>query len=386
MSKFFKPYEGRRPYLFVSYSHLQSEQVVETIRLLHEGRWRVWYDEGIPAGGDWPRNIEQHMRLSGAVLFFLSGSALASPNCFSEIKTALALGKRVMVVPLEESEIDGEWRKLLDRCTTLAARSSAKERAGEILGCGLVTGAFHRKPLEDLRWDTLGLAASAAVFLATLAALFGLMTGRITLGAACAEETPPPAETAAPSEAPEVDLGPWESLFPVEFPDEQQARAVLAALGRSGGDVLWSELPQVRALYFCGNMTLKGLEAVEFSDAGEPTVNGARVIEGKVADLGVIGRMPLLEELALIRQPVSELGALRELTRLRMLSLAGCDTDALATLGAQGSIETLRLEHSAVRDLSALGEMSALRTVTVSAEMLPLRWDESAGYELLLVK
>ena len=30
MSRFFKPYEGNRPYLFISYAHKQSEEVVST--------------------------------------------------------------------------------------------------------------------------------------------------------------------------------------------------------------------------------------------------------------------------------------------------------------------------------------------------------------------
>ena len=61
MNRFFKPYEGTRPFLFISYAHHQSEEVVSTIRILHEKGWRLWYDEGIPAGSDWPANIAQHM-------------------------------------------------------------------------------------------------------------------------------------------------------------------------------------------------------------------------------------------------------------------------------------------------------------------------------------
>ena len=45
MNRFFKPYEGTRPYLFISYAHKQSEEVVSTIRILHENGWRLWYDE-----------------------------------------------------------------------------------------------------------------------------------------------------------------------------------------------------------------------------------------------------------------------------------------------------------------------------------------------------
>ena len=132
MSRFFKPYEGKRPYLFVSYSHRQSDAVVDTIRLLHERRWRVWYDEGIPAGSDWPKNIEQHMRGCAAVLFFLSASALASPNCFSEIKTAIGLKKNVMVMPLEQAELSPEWAALLEKTKKLEPQDSPEERAAAI--------------------------------------------------------------------------------------------------------------------------------------------------------------------------------------------------------------------------------------------------------------
>ena len=44
MSRFFKPYEGTRPFLFISYAHLQSEEVVSTIRIHDEKGWRLWYD------------------------------------------------------------------------------------------------------------------------------------------------------------------------------------------------------------------------------------------------------------------------------------------------------------------------------------------------------
>ena len=68
MSRFFKPYEGNKPFLFISYSHRQSDLVVDSIRILHEQGWRLWYDEGIPAGSDWPANIARHMEACEAVL------------------------------------------------------------------------------------------------------------------------------------------------------------------------------------------------------------------------------------------------------------------------------------------------------------------------------
>ena len=41
MSTFFKPYEGSRPFAFISYAHRQSAAVVDTIRILHDRGWRV---------------------------------------------------------------------------------------------------------------------------------------------------------------------------------------------------------------------------------------------------------------------------------------------------------------------------------------------------------
>ena len=106
--RFFKPYEGKNPFIFVSYSHRDSEKVIETIRPIHEMFYRLWYDEGIPAGSDWPANIANHMRDCAMVLFFLSRTALASKNCLSEISTAERQGKPILMMKLER-RIGWQW-------------------------------------------------------------------------------------------------------------------------------------------------------------------------------------------------------------------------------------------------------------------------------------
>ena len=130
MDRFFKPYEGKHPFLFISYAHASSEQVVETIRILHEGGVRLWYDEGIPAGSDWPANIAGHMRSCERVVFFLCERALVSPNCFSEIRTAARLKKPMLVVRLDESEPMGDWTELLGNapCIDVLPDAQARER------------------------------------------------------------------------------------------------------------------------------------------------------------------------------------------------------------------------------------------------------------------
>ena len=329
-----------------------------------------------------------HMRQCAAVLFFLSKSALASPNCFSEIKTAVGMRKSVLVLPLEQAELSPEWAALLEKTKMLEPLDTPQERAEAVEKSKVLKRSFRRAPLEGFRWDRLGLAASAAIFLVTAAALYALFTGRIALPGAQqeVEPTPTPIPTPEPTQQADVDMSEWESFFPVSFPDTQQERAVRAAVDKASDNILLSDLPKVDVLYFCGNMNMKSLDGVSFDEQGALTVNGAHPIEGTVRNLSVIGRMPMLSELALICQPATDLSPLTALTQLRELSLAGSALDTLDTLAGQSSIETLHLEHSGVRDLAALADLPVLKTVTVSADMLPLKWDASAGFEVILVK
>ena len=161
MSRFFTPYEGKRPYLFISYSHRDSQEVLETITLLHQRKVRLWYDEGIPAGNDWPKNIETHMRGSAMVLFFLSKTALLSPNCLSEIETAVALKKPVLYFALDDSQPQGRWAELLASCLPLSTPGTAEERASTVMGHKKLKRSFYRrwsrvmvsKTSLELRWE-----------------------------------------------------------------------------------------------------------------------------------------------------------------------------------------------------------------------------------------
>ena len=102
MSEFFKPYEGHAPYIFISYAHRNSGSVLPAITPLHEQCYRVWYDEGIPAGSDWPKNIAEHMRACSAVIFFLSAHSISSPNCFNEIEAAFRQHKPILCLRLDD--------------------------------------------------------------------------------------------------------------------------------------------------------------------------------------------------------------------------------------------------------------------------------------------
>ena len=399
MSGFFTPYEGKRPYLFISYSHRNSQEVLETITLLHQRRVRLWYDEGIPAGNDWPKNIETHMRASAMVLFFLSETALRSPNCLSEIETAVALRKPVLYFTLDDSRPEGRWAELLKSCIPLPTPADPKARADTVTGHKKLKRAFYRRWTEKLPRGLGGFLLSLILFGAALVGAFGVYAGWFDAlygGGGSAPPSPTPRPTASPTPRPTAtpkatdDPGPTPSIPPdmikVTFPDTEQERAVRAVLGSDAEVIYLPDLAAVTELRIVGNMPVADIDHTVFTRDGVCLVNGSTVSAGKVKDLSLIGKMAYMERLALVCQPLSDASALSGLVMLNELYLSGNGSlQSLEKLKDLPRLETLHLEHSGVQDLSPLTDLPSLKTVTVSADMLPLTWPKDCACTVILV-
>ncbi len=99
----FEAYVGDKPYVFVSYSHQDGELVFREIRKLHEAGYRIWYDEGIDPGNDWPEHIANAVINCDLFLMFTSPRSAASENCRNEVNLALNRKKKFLSVYLEET-------------------------------------------------------------------------------------------------------------------------------------------------------------------------------------------------------------------------------------------------------------------------------------------
>ena len=64
------------------------------------------------------------------------------------------------------------------------------------------------------------------------------------------------------------------------------------------------------------------------------------------------------------------------------------DGDRIRPLGGGDKLLSDYFIHKKIdrplRDLTPLAELPGLRTVTVSRDMLPLRWSDSAGFDVVL--
>jgi hypothetical protein len=101
----FQAYRGTKPYLFASYSHRNMREVFGIIRKISDNRFRVWYDEGIEPGNEWPEEVGRALTACRLFLVFMSPEAMESRNVRNEINMATSENKAVMVVFLQPTEL-----------------------------------------------------------------------------------------------------------------------------------------------------------------------------------------------------------------------------------------------------------------------------------------
>ena len=86
-------YEGNEPYVFISYAHKDSAVIYQILRELDQRGVRLWYDDGIAPGSEWPDYIADHLLRASAVVAFITDNSAQSANCRREITFALSKNK-----------------------------------------------------------------------------------------------------------------------------------------------------------------------------------------------------------------------------------------------------------------------------------------------------
>lgn len=209
-------YEGKQPYLFVSYAHKDSNAVLPVVSALFNEKYRVWYDEGIAPGSEWPKNIAVHLEKAEAVAVFVSERSLQSINCENEVVRAKEQGKKVF-----QYSVDGSVHPLLSDAETVGNAEALKALIDpKFIGDG--TG-YDRKLIRNRR-----SFISVALLALALLLVLGLGIGLIGLSAGWFDEY-------LPGRLPVVEeaMVPPETVRAAERIDsELLAKAVLEKLGR----------------------------------------------------------------------------------------------------------------------------------------------------------
>lgn len=95
-------YKGNKPYIFVSYAHSDSGQVIPLLGAMQDAGYRIWFDLGIEAGTEWSNNIAEHLRDCSVFLFFASKNSARSENCLDEVAYAKSHNKTALLIYLED--------------------------------------------------------------------------------------------------------------------------------------------------------------------------------------------------------------------------------------------------------------------------------------------
>lgn len=98
-------YMGDDSYIFISYSHNDSQLVFPEIERFHNKGYNIWYDEGIAPGNEWLDEIANALLNSSLLIAFITQNSVANRNVQKEINWALKNDIPVLKICLEEAEL-----------------------------------------------------------------------------------------------------------------------------------------------------------------------------------------------------------------------------------------------------------------------------------------
>lgn len=422
MKTLLRPYEGTLPYLFVSYAHKNDAAVLEIISTLQSRGFRVWYDEGIEAGSEWPESIASHLERAQLVLAFLSPAYLRSDNCRKEMHYALTKRKPVINVYLKPTELSPGMEMQIGNLFALMKYTYPSEEyfydklfSAELLDAGKFAGeppelpdapapakkakektprgesprrARREKPAKapkparpKKRRRGLAAAIIAVVLVGCLiaAGIVGHFTGllyRFTVKTVAVQTLAD--DTVAQFQNPLL---------------EQAARDYA---GKPAGELTVADLKGLTALYVCGDRywfaaPQQGVDAaaagVETAEMIDPSGQTVTVRRGDIRDLSDLAYFPSLTAVSVQFQSLTSLESLpacgvevfdvsanrltslsgiEQLPKLTALTADGNAVTDLTGLGRCLNVRKLSLNGANVSDLSELRALTKLQDVTLS--------------------
>ena len=358
------PYDGDRPYIFISYAHANSPAVMEVVQELHDHGFRIWYDDGIEVGSEWQENIAEHLAKASLMIAFVSNAYMRSDNCRKEMHYAVSKKKNLINIFLEETALTPGMEMQIGNLFALMKYTmsddvffqklwNAPQLNPELLAEG-ASSATPRPRAKKSKKLPIDLTVEQqqqrkrkarryirlAVFLALLLALaiFGIVawsTGlahRIELLTRQEELVLLPDDTVA------------------NFRNEVFERAAREYSGISEGELRVSDLVGLTELYIYGDQySLTSYESV-FGNEGA----------GSIDDLSDLKYFTHLEKLVLACQPLRTLETMPA-SPLEYLSLDFCPLISLQGIGSLQRLREINTDACPVRDLGNLGTCLELR-------------------------
>lgn len=360
--EYFKPYEGDKPYIFISYAHADAAQVLPIIGDMHSRGYNIWYDEGIEVGSEWQECIASHLAEAHLVVAFISNAYMRSDNCRREMHYAQSKKIKTVNIFIEETELtpgmelqignifalmkytypDDEYfceklysAPLLSSENFVAVGDSAPQKPAMIPPKPKKTKKKPSKAKKIARWSV----AVAVLGVIVAALIVGYFTGFIERVLTQTEQ---------------IEALPDETVC--SFENEIFERAAREYTGKSSGDITVGELKSLTELYICGNEysfkePISGVGTVEQGDKSAAYTdwqgNERSVTLGGISDLSDLAYFKGLKTLWLQYQNLSSLSTM-----------------------PTGQITSLDLDGSRIAELDGIGNLPQLRRLSANCTSL----------------
>ena len=409
--EYFKPYEGEQPYIFISYAHRDSDAVMKVVSDMHDRGYRLWYDEGIEVGSEWPECIAEHLTKANLIIAFVSNAYMASDNCRREMHYSLSKRKKIINVFLEDTQMTPGMEMQIGNIFALMKQfMSEEEFYRKLYGAPLLNSEDftavqgetetrpaaaknrakaeleHRKAELELRRTEMKLQKEEArlkrrrnrkrrltVFFIIL---FLLLAGIVALGivgyaTGWAERLliKPVVVSALPNDT------------EAQFTEPVFENAARKFTGISEGAIKVSDLAGLTKLYIYGDNYYFSPEDGPASAAAEGTLKDLSDLKYfthldvlYIADepLSSVDSIPAcdIEELSLINCKVSSLEGISDLPRLRTLVTDGCPVTDLGDINRCLSLKKLSLIGSDIPDYTTLKPLVKLAEFATSSSAI----------------
>ena len=298
-----RAYEGNEPYIFISYAHKDSGKVLPVISALYEHKYRVWYDEGIAPGSEWPQNIARHLQKAAVVIAFVSENSLRSPNCENEILLSASQKKETIQICLDGAPkhplLSGG--KALDYGDGLIdGLTDGSYLGGELIGDGIIGYQYSIEIKRNFNIWNLMLGLAAVLVIVFSVTLFGLYNGWFDdLLPAAKKESETAAPTPQPQEEISVESNLLSSVLSVDFSSDEEKSAVYDKLG-------WQQPYEMK---YSDIMEMDWITNLEIWD--EP-----------IYGIGFAAYLPNLEEVSLMGSRITDLSPLVECPKLKVVRVS----------------------------------------------------------------
>ena len=104
-------YQGNKPYIFLSFAHIDRELADYVVDYLQKYNFNVWFDKEIPSGTRWEEVIANKIENCWMMVFLATQNSLASEWCGKELGFANAEGKKFINVVIGNPTFPA-WFKL----------------------------------------------------------------------------------------------------------------------------------------------------------------------------------------------------------------------------------------------------------------------------------